>query len=330
MKSKELTNIRGIDVSNWQENIDFATVKSSGISVVYMKASESNFYRDKYLDQNYANAKANGLSVGFYHFFRFDVDAIEQAHFFVNCISGKASDCRLCVDVESTEGRDRDTISAMVVAFLEEIKRLLNQDVIIYTYTSFARSNMNNSLGVYKLWIADYRGEENTPNDNPIWNDYEGYQFCSDGRVPGVNGDCDMDLFTQEIFIGAVPVVFQAPTPSSPVSYGPNPTLIWDNQYNPKIAEFQQIVNAKGYGLVVDGIAGPATYSVARQFTIELHDQGPLTRWVQERLNNLGFDAGYVDGIADQPTMDGIARFQQAHGLGVGYLGGTDWYYLIK
>ena len=41
----------GIDVSNWQGNIDFRRVKEAGIDVVYIKASEGTTYRDPYLKE---------------------------------------------------------------------------------------------------------------------------------------------------------------------------------------------------------------------------------------------------------------------------------------
>ena len=58
---------QGIDVSSWQGNIDFSAVKNSGIEFVYIKSSEGTRYIDPYFEQNYQNAKANGLKVGFYH-----------------------------------------------------------------------------------------------------------------------------------------------------------------------------------------------------------------------------------------------------------------------
>ena len=57
----------GVDVSNWQRNIDFTEVRNAGIQIVYIKASEGTTFIDPYLEQNYANAKANNLKVGFYH-----------------------------------------------------------------------------------------------------------------------------------------------------------------------------------------------------------------------------------------------------------------------
>ena len=36
-----------------------------------------------------------------------------------------------------------------------------------------------------------------------------------------------------------------------------------------------------------------------------------------------------LDGIAGNQTMDAIAKFQKDNGLGTGFLGGTDWCYLM-
>ena len=93
---------QGIDVSNWQRNIDFNAVKNSGIYVVYIKSSEGKSFIDPYFEINYNNARANGLKVGFYHYVtaRNIEQAREQALFFENVINGKHVDCRLAMDFE--------------------------------------------------------------------------------------------------------------------------------------------------------------------------------------------------------------------------------------
>lgn len=118
-------------------------------------------------------------------------------------------------------------------------------------------------------------------------------------------------------------------TPNEDTS-GAYPEIVWDYQYDSKIKELQRILNNKGLNVKVDGIAGDETYNAVRRYTIELWDMGPLTKWVQERLTDMGFDCGYPDGYAEEPTMDGIAKFQKHYKLGVGYLGGSDWYYVLK
>ena len=83
------TIYQGIDVSSYQGNINFASVKNAGIDVVYIKSSEGQSYIDPYFEQNYQNAKANGLKVGFYHYVtaRTVEQARTQANFFARVIS---------------------------------------------------------------------------------------------------------------------------------------------------------------------------------------------------------------------------------------------------
>lgn len=86
--SEKLYN--GIDVSEWQGNIDFGEVARSGIDVVYIRASEGRGYVDPYFRENYEKAKANGLRIGFYHFLTATnvAEAKEEAEFFVSNIKG--------------------------------------------------------------------------------------------------------------------------------------------------------------------------------------------------------------------------------------------------
>jgi hypothetical protein len=108
------------------------------------------------------------------------------------------------------------------------------------------------------------------------------------------------------------------------------PVSKWDYEVDEDIFKLQRILNHKGFSLVVDGKAGDKTYEAVRKYTIEFSDRGELTQWTQKRLNKLGFNCGATDGIAGAKTMNAIASFQKANNLGVGYLGGTDWYYLLR
>ncbi len=65
MEGRNSNNLKGIDVSNWQGNINFKSVKNEGIEVVYIKATEGDYFKDSYAKQNYERAKAEGLKVGF-------------------------------------------------------------------------------------------------------------------------------------------------------------------------------------------------------------------------------------------------------------------------
>ena len=55
------TIYNGIDISAWQNIIDFTDVKNDGIRIVYIKSSEGTTYIDPYFERNYQKAKENGL-----------------------------------------------------------------------------------------------------------------------------------------------------------------------------------------------------------------------------------------------------------------------------
>ena len=202
MQSRNNNNLKGIDVSNWKGNINFQSVKNDGVKVVYIKATEGDYYKDKYAKQNYNGAKEQGLKVGFYHFFRANKNAKGQANYFINYLNEIGAtnyDCKLALDIETTEGIGVRDLTSMCIEFLEEVKRLTGKEVIVYTYTSFANNYIDSRLGNYQVWIAHYG--VSTPGANNIWTSWVGFQYSENGTVAGVNGGCDMNEFTNGIFI---------------------------------------------------------------------------------------------------------------------------------
>lgn len=97
----------------------------------------------------------------------------------------------------------------------------------------------------------------------------------------------------------------------------------------PDIRALQLALNTEGCMLDVDGICGPKTLAAARKQHIYNGASGEVVRWVQNRLNYLGFDCGAADGIAGRKTMSGVNAWQKAQGVGVGEMYGSDWDVLL-
>lgn len=191
----------GIDVSGWQGNIDYSEVASSGIEIVYMKASEGTSFVDPYFNQNYTNAKANGLKVGFYHYLtaRSNSEAVAQANFFVSTISGMTPDCRLAMDFESFGNLSAEEINEIGLTFMQTVESLSGKEMVIYSDTSNASNIFGGGLTNYPLWVAQYEVEEPTPNGN--WNNWVGWQYTDAGEISGINGYVDRDRFTDGILL---------------------------------------------------------------------------------------------------------------------------------
>lgn len=195
---------RGIDVSDWQRYIDYSQVKNSGVDIVYIKASQGTTIKDPYFEINYESAKANGLKVGFYHFL--DATTVEEAEkeasFFVSVISGKQPDCKLALDYERFNGISKEEINQIAITFIRKVEELTKKQVIIYSDLSNSENTFNSeTAGNAELWIAYYENYRNLERINTSWQNFVGIQNSDRGRVSGINGYVDTDLYTKEILL---------------------------------------------------------------------------------------------------------------------------------
>jgi GH25 family lysozyme M1 (1,4-beta-N-acetylmuramidase) len=198
-----MSTIKGIDISAYQPTVDFVKVKAAGIEAVYIKATEGASYINPDLKAQYQGAKAAGLKVGFYHFFRPSTvaGAQAQAEYFVNTIKGMAFDLRPVLDIELNGGVQAAALSNLAKVFLDEVAALTGIVPVVYTYLGFIAENLTSVLAGYPLWLADYA---NAPGSNPIWPSWAGWQYSQTGAVSGISGNVDLDVFTDEMLATGV------------------------------------------------------------------------------------------------------------------------------
>lgn len=212
----------GIDVSQWQGNIDFNQVAASGIQVVYIRSSLGSSYVDPYFEQNYQNAKAAGLQVGFYHYVtaRTISQAQYQAQFFVHVIQGKEFDCRLAMDFEDLAGLSTSEANQIGLAFIQAVEENSGKGAVVYSDSSNASSVFSGALSAYPLWVAEYG--VSSPSSAVNWPSWAGWQYSDSGQVSGISGNVDRDLFTEAMFLdtsGQAKPASQPDPSSDTVSY---------------------------------------------------------------------------------------------------------------
>lgn len=221
--------IDGIDVSQWQGNINFQAVRQAGIEVVYIRTSLGSDYTDPYWRQNYQNAKVAGLRVGFYHYLtaRSVAEAQNQARYFVSVIGDAVPDCRLAMDFESFGGLNNAQINTVARTFLQTAEELSGYGMVVYSNANDTVAVFDSTLSVYPLWIANYGVQ--TPSGGGSWNSWVGFQYSSTGNVAGIGGNVDLDYFTNGIFLDGSTVTPPAPEPSGTlvITIQPGDTL-WD------------------------------------------------------------------------------------------------------
>ena len=252
-------------------------VKNAGIDIVYMKASEGSNFVDPYFNQNYTNAKENGLKIGFYHYLtaRTQEEAVIEARFFVSTISGKNPDCRLAMDFESFGNLNVSEINQIGLTFIRTVETLSKKEVVIYSNTNDASNIFEGELTNYPLWVAQYEVEEPTPNGR--WNTWVGWQYTDLGEVAGVNGYVDRDKFTEGILLSNTEQEIPLPeNTNKPVAGGTTTITIQRGdtlsnlavEYNTTVQRLVELNNIQNPNLIYAG----ATLIVPSGETIESSD----------------------------------------------------------
>ena len=207
----------GIDVSKHNGSIDWEQVKKSGIQFAIIRAGNrgygeaGNMVEDPYFVQNMNGAIANGIKVGVYYFSQAITveEAIQEAEATLRMIqdngfAGKLS-LPIVIDTEAAGGRadsmTKEQRTTVVKAFCERIKQV-GYTPMVYANKSWLKNNLIMSeLEQYEVWVAHY-----VKTDDPINNptDYDGrfeiWQYTSEGSVPGISGNVDIDISYKKYF----------------------------------------------------------------------------------------------------------------------------------
>lgn len=188
------SKVSGIDVSDFQGDIDFSKVKED-IDVVVIRVASGSNYEDSTWERNYEDATNEGLYIGFYQYVTAtSVDEAKiQAQYFYDLIKDKTYDLGLVMDYEPSSNLSTETVNEIAKAYLEELETLSNETPIIYSDVSRIESLWDNSLSKYPLWVAEY--DVSTPSSIGSWSKWIGFQYSDTGTVSGIDGDVDLDYF---------------------------------------------------------------------------------------------------------------------------------------
>ncbi len=190
---------KGIDISSWQGEIDFAKVKQSGIDFIIIRCGmrlqqSGEIKEDKMFKQNISEANKYGIPVGvyFYSAATNKKEAVEEASFVLNLIKDYEIVYPVVYDFEMF-GLDRcadvsdEVINNNAKAFLRYVETH-GYKGMLYTNLKAANNHWDMSkFDKYKIWLAQYI-EYATYNDR-----YEMWQYADTGRVDGIMGNVDLD-----------------------------------------------------------------------------------------------------------------------------------------
>ncbi len=190
--------VKGIDVSYYQGNIDWARVKNDGVKYAFIRVSDGLGTIDTKFETYWAQSRANGIIHGAYQYFRPNQDPIAQADLFLEKLGNTIADDDLppVIDIEAAGGLAPAQVAAKAKQWIDHVEAALGVKPIIYTGFYFWRDQVGAPAygSQHPLWHAQYTSAA-CPNISEPWTKWSFWQFTSSGTVDGIAGNVDVNRF---------------------------------------------------------------------------------------------------------------------------------------
>ena len=193
--------LKGIDVSSWQGKPDWPKVSNSGVKFAILRIHQKSGV-DTSFEHNYKGCKSNGILIGGYKYSYAltSAQAIEEAENVISVLGGRGLDFPVFYDLEWAQQRSlgKQAIENIAVAFLTRIKKA-GYKAGIYCNLDWYNNVLSDALKQYDCWIARYPASDNGSVQERLRpNVGVGWQYSSKGKVPGISGNVDMDVFYKD------------------------------------------------------------------------------------------------------------------------------------
>lgn len=187
----------GIDISEWQGDVDFNKLKEAGVEFVILrvgstKGTKGDYFVDGKFKQNIERANEIGMPVGIY-FYSYAISkekAIEDAKWILEQIKDYKVDLPIAFDWENWSFYNNFNLSFfgltdMANGFLDVFKEA-GYEGMLYSSKNYLEQIWLKTD--YPIWLAHYTYKTSYSGDYSYW------QMCNDGRVDGIYGDVDINI----------------------------------------------------------------------------------------------------------------------------------------
>ena len=253
--------MNGIDIARYQKSIDLSKVPCD---FVIVKATQGTSYVSPTFRAQIEDAIRNGKKIGVYHYCAGGGYEAEANHF-LTTVKDYIGRAILVLDWESAQNSVWN-LHQYAVEWLRYVYEKTSIKPFIYMSKSVCREYKawDNS---FPLWCAQYKNKQATGYQESPWTDSKGFgawkapmifQYSSTGRLPGYNGNLDLDKSYIPDWDAYCKPMNEPTKPAYP--------LLKKGARGDEVKLLQSLLNAKGYELAVDGIFGTQTEQAVRFF----------------------------------------------------------------
>lgn len=195
-----MSKITCVDISEFQQNINFNKMKNDGIKAVIIRAGygRETSQKDTMFESHYRNAKEAGLKIGAYWYSYADSvdDAEKEAKACLECVENKYFDMPIYYDLEdnSIVKLGKTKLTAIAERFCETIKKS-NYRAGVYANLNWFNNYLDYKRlkSKYSIWLAQYNDKAELDCD--IW------QNSSTDKINGYGGNIDTNvIFNDSVF----------------------------------------------------------------------------------------------------------------------------------
>lgn len=197
----------GIDVSQHQGEVDWQQVADSGVRFAIVRlgyrgwGKAGKMVEDRYARQNLTGAKEAGIAVGAYFFSQaLNLEEVDQE---IACMLDILGDTELDMpvildweipetgtsDQPRTAGMDARTLTDCLLYFCRTMEAKGYDPMVYFNWSQSKKLIYLHELEDYPFWLALYQDRMTYPYRVEMW------QYTCTGRVPGIQGDVDINVF---------------------------------------------------------------------------------------------------------------------------------------
>ncbi|NLL77717.1 MAG: hypothetical protein GX235_10820 [Clostridiales bacterium] len=192
----------GADVSKYNGEVDFASLKDAGIDFVMIRLGARGYGSGQImLDEKFADnikkASEAGLDIGIYFFSQAITtdEAVEEANFVIQNLGDYKITYPIAFDMEYVkndtariEALSRDQKTSVTKAFLDTIKNAGHKPMIYGTKEWLIKQIDLTKLTAYDVWLAQHEDVPDYPYQFQMW------QYTLEGKASGVTGEIDLNI----------------------------------------------------------------------------------------------------------------------------------------
>lgn len=198
----ELISHKGIDVSRYQEKIEWDKVAQEGIEYAFIRLgirgyTEGDILEDEKFTYNIEGALDNGIEAGVYFFTQATSleEAKEEAQYVLDALEPYNVTYPVVLDVEAVTSNNARTAdltkeerTEYCIAFCDMIRQAGYTPMIYGNLKTFMLLLDLEQLEEYDKWFAHYDTEVYYPYDFKVW------QYTDKGKVEGIDGEVDINI----------------------------------------------------------------------------------------------------------------------------------------